>query len=278
MSDGNPWGALNARSGPQINFARDEESDKMSSVVCPDLPCACCKKAPREKLSYCHPCLKQKNKETYQRRKNTDKYIEYYFANKDKIQERTRKYRALKQQAEEESEESEVPEKEESDPEESDDSEDASYESEDEFDVCARCKMAPKEKGCYCTECMRALNRKYGADRRAREAAKNPPKPKVQRMCTVCGDHPVYRDGKCRGHYNLALNQLQKLRKTYKKAEACEVCGSTFRLCIDHDHTTGEARGTLCNGCNTSLGMTKESISTLMGLVKYIQERCSQTE
>lgn len=48
-------------------------------------------------------------------------------------------------------------------------------------------------------------------------------------------------------------------------------CGTTTRLHMDHDHTTGEFRALLCNGCNTALGFLKENPERISGLRAYIE-------
>lgn len=49
----------------------------------------------------------------------------------------------------------------------------------------------------------------------------------------------------------------QRLRRRYRKfmAAACDICGQTHSLVVDHDHETGAFRGTLCNGCNRIVGI-----------------------
>lgn len=58
-----------------------------------------------------------------------------------------------------------------------------------------------------------------------------------------------------------------------RSAGTCEVCGAgagTRRLHVDHDHTTGELRGLLCNGCNLTLGHVKDDRSRLHALIAYL--------
>ena len=50
----------------------------------------------------------------------------------------------------------------------------------------------------------------------------------------------------------------------------CQVCGSTERLCIDHDHKTGKVRGVLCSSCNCALGFSKDNPTILEGLKQYL--------
>lgn len=64
--------------------------------------------------------------------------------------------------------------------------------------------------------------------------------------------------------YGLTKEEFESLPKY------CEVCGSTERLCVDHDHKTGIVRGTLCSRCNAALGMLKDNPIYIENLKKYI--------
>lgn len=50
----------------------------------------------------------------------------------------------------------------------------------------------------------------------------------------------------------------------------CEVCGSTTRLCIDHDHITGKFRGVLCQSCNLALGHLHDNPDIITNLLNYL--------
>lgn len=60
---------------------------------------------------------------------------------------------------------------------------------------------------------------------------------------------------------------------------ACEICGSTHLLSIDHVHGHCEGtrgcmecvRGRLCRACNTGIGMFKDSEATLEKAVAYLR-------
>lgn len=66
-------------------------------------------------------------------------------------------------------------------------------------------------------------------------------------------------------------------------SSSCMVCGSTFRLCIDHDHdccstevsrtTCGKCvRGVLCHHCNVGLGQLKDDIEIVESLLLYMKK------
>lgn len=52
---------------------------------------------------------------------------------------------------------------------------------------------------------------------------------------------------------------------------SCEVCGSTKKLCIDHDHATGKVRGTLCDACNKVLGLMNDDPARLRAAATYLE-------
>ena len=54
--------------------------------------------------------------------------------------------------------------------------------------------------------------------------------------------------------------------------QECWICGSTKRLCIDHDHNTGEARGLLCTKCNFALGHFEDDLHRLSKAIEYLKD------
>ena len=50
----------------------------------------------------------------------------------------------------------------------------------------------------------------------------------------------------------------------------CEICGDLGRCCLDHDHTTLEKRGWLCQRCNSGLGFFQESPQVLEKALLYL--------
>lgn len=52
----------------------------------------------------------------------------------------------------------------------------------------------------------------------------------------------------------------------------CEICGKTDNIVFDHHHSKEEFRGWLCNGCNRSIGMIGEDISTIVKVINYLNK------
>ena len=127
------------------------------------------------------------------------------------------------------------------------------------------------------------------------------------KTCTKCGQSlpesefhkRTYKSGKV-GLQHICKSCHTKVRKKYYKPHssirhklkltqdeidritapgACENCGSTKRLCIDHNHATKKPRGLLCHRCNTALGLLKDentnldSIQNILGLSRYLAQR-----
>lgn len=70
------------------------------------------------------------------------------------------------------------------------------------------------------------------------------------------------------------LNELlPTVEKLVKEQTSCEICDSTTKLVIDHDHKTGHIRGILCASHNTLLGMAGEDHEVLKNAVRYLMRK-----
>jgi len=56
------------------------------------------------------------------------------------------------------------------------------------------------------------------------------------------------------------------------KAETSRFKGTLKDLAVDHCHATGKVRGLLCSKCNTMLGLSGDSISTLESAITYLKK------
>jgi len=66
--------------------------------------------------------------------------------------------------------------------------------------------------------------------------------------------------------YGMTEEEWQRLSKL-----PCPICLKTGQtMCIDHDHTTGKARGVLCSGCNRALGLLGDSIESVERARAYL--------
>ena len=75
--------------------------------------------------------------------------------------------------------------------------------------------------------------------------------------------------------YGLTYEEWEKMRET--EGHKCMACGITEKeigrvLDVDHCHTSGKARGVLCNKCNTALGHAYDNPKILRALADYIEK------
>lgn len=82
--------------------------------------------------------------------------------------------------------------------------------------------------------------------------------------------------------FNITYTQYEDLYKS--QGGMCAICGKHIEefattcdlssvACVDHNHTTGEVRGLLCNHCNTGIGLLKENPVILQSAIKYLIDR-----
>lgn len=92
-------------------------------------------------------------------------------------------------------------------------------------------------------------------------------------ICSIDGDVSVRNGGK--GYWRCSVKVRAFENSRYKsntgRPEVCEVCGSSKRICYDHDHATGLHRGWLCDACNRALGYVKDNPVTLRALADYLE-------
>ena len=74
-------------------------------------------------------------------------------------------------------------------------------------------------------------------------------------------------------HRSVTKKRLGITDEQYDAAytDHCAACGSTYQLCVDHNHATGIVRGTLCRTCNLAVGWTKDDPARLRALADYLE-------
>ena len=73
------------------------------------------------------------------------------------------------------------------------------------------------------------------------------------------------------GHaYGITVEEYNECMST---SDCCEICGSTKKLCYDHDHNTMEFRGVLCHLCNSSLGTFGDNEEGILKVLKYLRRK-----
>jgi Recombination endonuclease VII len=84
---------------------------------------------------------------------------------------------------------------------------------------------------------------------------------------------PCDQNRRLESKYGVTLDQYNQMFIDQKGH--CAGCGRhqkdlTKKLCVDHNHASGQVRGLLCGTCNVALGMLRESKQTLSNLIDYL--------
>jgi len=132
--------------------------------------------------------------------------------------------------------------------------------------LCSKCKINPRAPSQrWCQSCRNEYNRKY--------YKRNPQKiNEANRKWREVNETPEYifkRNLKVR--YGLTLEQYHKLLQAQENR--CAICNQLFedsKVCVDHNHTTGNVRGLLCTFCNVGLGYFREDSTIMNAAIKYI--------
>lgn len=84
----------------------------------------------------------------------------------------------------------------------------------------------------------------------------------------ACESKAVARH-RCQRHALMARRYGLTTAQMVTLPTACEACGSTHRLHVDHNHGTGVYRGVLCSDCNTALGLLGDDVQRVISLLEY---------
>lgn len=121
----------------------------------------------------------------------------------------------------------------------------------------------------WCIECRNEDSRRYGIGNRERRNVRlklwrkaNPEKAKIND-----------RRKALRQNYNMSPDDYNKM--LVAQEGKCFLCRrvANYRLCVDHNHNTGQIRRLICHKCNSVLGWI-ESRDILGKIVEYVSEPC----
>ena len=95
------------------------------------------------------------------------------------------------------------------------------------------------------------------------------------KYCKQCHSDEV-QEKRLERDWGLTQDQYNDLLA--KQGGVCAICGSSKsgtkkdgRLCIDHNHETGEIRGLLCASCNRGIGLLGDSSEMLLAACAYLK-------
>ncbi len=83
-------------------------------------------------------------------------------------------------------------------------------------------------------------------------------------------DRRKNKDNFLKTKYGITLQQWERMFSD--QDGKCMICKKRKKLCVDHDHETGEVRALLCRWCNTMLGDSGDNPEILMLGALYIEE------
>jgi Recombination endonuclease VII len=103
---------------------------------------------------------------------------------------------------------------------------------------------------------------------------------KRQAYCRDC-QKLVMGGGEYKLQRNFNMSLADKKKMVEQQNDACGICkkafkGKTKAQHVDHCHTTLKVRGILCPQCNTTLGLVKESVTTLYNMIDYVEHHAKE--
>jgi len=76
------------------------------------------------------------------------------------------------------------------------------------------------------------------------------------------------------------MTSAQKTKMIISQNNCCAICKLEFKdkrhTHVDHCHTTGKIRSILCHGCNTGIGLLKESPKILKSAIMYLNKHAKK--
>jgi hypothetical protein len=83
-----------------------------------------------------------------------------------------------------------------------------------------------------------------------------------------------HRNTQLKSDYKITLNEYNEI--LIKQEYKCAICGNikngNRRMCVDHNHSTGEIRGLLCSRCNLGIGSFCDDVNLLTNAINYLKK------
>lgn len=117
----------------------------------------------------------------------------------------------------------------------------------------------------HCKVCRRAIT--------AEHARRNPEKKKVayQQWADQNKSHLAKKSREYKHRYLFGLEPEDYRDLVEAQGGVCAICRTAGnRLCVDHDHGTGEVRGILCTKCNLTLGYYENGLKMKTHIDSYL--------
>lgn len=83
----------------------------------------------------------------------------------------------------------------------------------------------------------------------------------------------ICRECKHRRRRQLRVNLSDDELIQVEAIKACEICGSSRKLRLDHNHKTKKFRGVICDFCNTAIGLLGDNPERISRAAQYLRER-----
>lgn len=116
---------------------------------------------------------------------------------------------------------------------------------------------------------LKAWESKHRAERTARQRHANMTPQQIKRKSGYLWEQRIKHLYKLTPEdYYKMLALQQGVCAIYKERASSAL---TDRLCVDHDHATGQVRGLLCQYCNTALGQMKDNPGLLRMAANYLE-------
>ncbi len=98
----------------------------------------------------------------------------------------------------------------------------------------------------------------------------------LARRANLPSQREYERNRKLFAKYGITWAQWHEL--VIGQSGLCAICGGQLsgKMCVDHDHETGQIRGMLCNNCNRALGYFGDDSAILRSAVKYLETASSR--